>query len=288
MYFCWLHTQLYFIEFLCIISRIDIKVGGAALGKCNTDCRSQSFHYINWKCWNRISVRCLFGCQCHQIWELQSSKAALQWYFKMFFFLLRPSIANAVDIKACLKIAGLYDFIKPSMPKLSKNQNSWKYAKTITGVANRRIKSTVGSHLRWEQTEAYGLAIIFSSVSERNVFSGEMIVCSANYSREEIGTRVVVFYNRRMNLRISLLAQSPICRGLTRRYIYIYRLTDFASTDTTLSKQSIYKFNRAVHCNWIRGATDSERASRSLPRQRIYISILSPGFTRARATTSAL
>lgn len=38
-----------------------------------------------------------------------------------------------------------------------------------------------------------------------------------------------------------------------------------------------------MHCNWIRGATDSERASRSLPRQRIYISILSPGFTRVRA-----
>lgn len=67
---------------------------------------------------------------------------------KCFFFLLRPSIANAVDIKACLKIAKLYDFIKPSMAKLSKNQNSWKYAKTITDVADRHIKSTVGSHLQ--------------------------------------------------------------------------------------------------------------------------------------------
>jgi len=38
-----------------------------------------------------------------------------------------------------------------------------------------------------------------------------------------------------------------------------------------------------MHCNWIRGTADSEGASRSLPRQRIYISILFLGVcSRAR------
>jgi len=143
---------------------------------------------------------------------------------------LRPSIANVVDIKAYLKIAELYDFINPSMPTLSKNQNSWKYAKTITNVTCRRInKSTVGPHFRWEsERRAYGRAIIFSSVP-----NGECI-----FRWNDCLLRELLAWRNRKRTRIfpitmewiygSLLTQSSICCDLTHRITapVICRLTD--------------------------------------------------------------
>lgn len=95
-------------------------------------------------------------------------------------------LSNVVDIKACLKIVELYDFINPSMLKLWKNQNSRKYTKTITDVADRRTKFTLG--ISDEREREHTDSLLFSRLLQTaNVFSGEMIVCSANYSREEIG-----------------------------------------------------------------------------------------------------
>jgi len=71
------------------------------------------------------------------------------------------------------------------MPKLLKNQNSRKYAKTITDVARRRIKLLVFD----ERKQKHMDSLLFSRpLQTANVFLSETIVCSANYSREEIGS----------------------------------------------------------------------------------------------------
>lgn len=124
-------------------------------------------------------------------------------YILKCFFIVTIYLSNVVDIRACLKIAELYDFINPSMPKLSKNQNSRKYAKTITDVADRRTKSTLDISDERERG-AYGLAIIFSVRSKRRIYFQVKWLFAPRITRaKKSEENADVSYNHGMNLRFS-------------------------------------------------------------------------------------
>lgn len=142
--------------------------------------------------------------------------------------------------------------------------------------------------MRESERRAYGRAIIFSSApNDECIFKwNDCLLRELLAWRNRKRTRMFPItaewiYGSLFSSKFNLLRPYPPHRRVG--YTPANGSLEWISHRRTQhSKQSIYKFNRAMHCNWIRGAANSERASHSLPRQRIYIPILFPGFTRAR------
>lgn len=141
---------------------------------------------------------------------------------------------------------------------------------------------------KWKNGAVFRHHFLIGSKRRQTYFQAKRLFSSCE-SRKEIGMQKLP-RNREMNSTESpILTQSSICHGLIRPVILlpIFRLTDRPSgishcrTHYIFSKQSIYKFNRAMHCNWIRGVA----------RQRRGVEYTFPFFFTgllARAAVSAL
>lgn len=185
----------------------------------------------------------------------------------MYFKTLFDAIYSKRCIKAnCLEIGELYNFIIYLVLKKSniKKRSKWKIFKNWYAT-NRRIKFALYI-VRWKNGSERIFAIIFSSVPNivEHIFQRNDCYLCANHSRKEI--RGVASYNREINVRFYFSSKFNLPRFYSP-YCCPYSNPTSGSSGAEFriaghyisSKQSIYKFNRAMHCNWIRGVARQRR-----------------------------
>lgn len=118
----------------------------------------------------------------------------------------------------------------------------------------------------WERM--YSPSFSHRPETSANVFSGETIVCFSRITRaKKSEANAEASHNRGMNVRPYFSSKfnlprpySPYCYILL--YIsrqWIVRAKFRTAGHYIFTKQSIYKFNRAMHCNWIRGVARQRR-----------------------------